>query len=570
MTGPSAAIGDDERPATAPVTIEIDPSRDAGRIDPNIFGHFLESNFFGNIEGGVFDEGSPLALPGPGPAAGLRADVIEACQALGVPVVRWPGGNFTSAYHWEDGVGPREARPRRLDLTWLGEESNRFGTDEFLAWCRAVGAEPYLAHSCRDVDEAVRWVEYTNYPGNTAYTAARAANGHPEPYGVRYWGLGNEVYGPWQMGHRPAAAYAADAREHAAFMRRVDPSLRLVAVGALPPAQEEWAQALLPAAGDLIDFVSLHLYAASQHLAGVDDYDAIVTQPRYFADQIASCAELLHEIASRAGVERPLSIALDEWNIRHLEPADWPDPRPGAYGGCASREVGTGAGGHRPAAPGIHDGPPGRLRVNRYSSRTLADALFYAGVFNVLYRLCGLPVAVRMANTVNLVNANALIEARPGGLVKSATYHVWDLYQNHLGRRVVPVNVTGPSETVPVRQGAAGNSGNSGNFISRLATLSLLDVVATTGDDGATMQAAVINRHRHEAVPARLARLGPATELPPHAHCWDLGVGVDDVWAVNRLDRPAQVSVVDRGVRDIHDGCYVFPPHSLTVLEWSL
>jgi alpha-N-arabinofuranosidase len=549
-----AAEGD--RPVDVSATIEIDPTREIGRVDPNIFGHFLESNFFGNIEGGIFDEGSPLALPGPGAAAGLRGDVIDACQELGMPVVRWPGGNFTSAYHWEDGVGPREARPRRLDLTWRGEESNRFGTDEFLAWCHAVGAEPYLAHSCRDVDEAVRWVEYTNYPGNTAYTAARAANGRREPYGVRYWGLGNEVYGPWQMGHRPAAAYAADAREHALFMRRVDPSLQLIAVGAQAPAQEEWARALLPQAGDLIDFVSLHLYAASTHLAGEDDYDAVVTQPRYFEDQIASCAELLDAVASEAGVQRPLSIALDEWNIRHLEPAHWPDPRPGANGGVAPRDIGDSAGRQ-----------PERFRVNRYSSRTLADALFYAGVFNVLYRLCGLPVAVRMANTVNLVNANALIEVRPEGLVKSATYHVWDLYQNHLGRRVVPVRVTGPAKTVPVRQGAAGNSGN---FSAKSATLPALDVVATIADDGRALRVAVLNRDRHHAIAARLASVGPTRELPPDAHLRDLGVGVDDVWAVNRLGLPAQVGVIDRGVRGLPDGRYVFAPHSLTVVEWSL
>jgi alpha-N-arabinofuranosidase len=549
-----AAEGD--RPVDVSATIEIDPTREIGRVDPNIFGHFLESNFFGNIEGGIFDEGSPLALPGPGAAAGLRGDVIDACQELGMPVVRWPGGNFTSAYHWEDGVGPREARPRRLDLTWRGEESNRFGTDEFLAWCHAVGAEPYLAHSCRDVDEAVRWVEYANYPGNTAYTAARAANGRREPYGVRYWGLGNEVYGPWQMGHRPAAAYAADAREHALFMRRVDPSLQLIAVGAQAPAQEEWARALLPQAGDLIDFVSLHLYAASTHLAGEDDYDAVVTQPRYFEDQIASCAELLDAVASEAGVQRPLSIALDEWNIRHLEPAHWPDPRPGANGGVAPRDIGDSAGRQ-----------PERFRVNRYSSRTLADALFYAGVFNVLYRLCGLPVAVRMANTVNLVNANALIEVRPEGLVKSATYHVWDLYQNHLGRRVVPVRVTGPAKTVPVRQGAAGNSGN---FSAKSATLPALDVVATIADDGRALRVAVLNRDRHHAIAARLASVGPTRELPPDAHLRDLGVGVDDVWAVNRLGLPAQVGVIDRGVRGLPDGRYVFAPHSLTVVEWSL
>ena len=145
---------------TARATLEIETGADVGRIDRRIFGHFLEGNFFGNIQGGVFDEGSPLALDGPGVTRGLRRDVIEACRGLGLPVVRWPGGNYASAYHWEDGIGPRDARPRRLELTWGGregmplEEDNRFGTDEFLAWCALVGAEPYLNNSSRSVEEA--------------------------------------------------------------------------------------------------------------------------------------------------------------------------------------------------------------------------------------------------------------------------------------------------------------------------------------------------------------------------------------------------------------------------------
>ena len=134
---------------TPAATIDIHRNR-RHTIDPMIYGHFLESAFFGNIEGGVFDEGSPLAYGGDDTRNGLRTDVIELCRELGLPVVRWPGGNFTSAYHWEDGIGPRDSRPRRLELAWGSEESNRFGTDEFLAWCAEVGTEPYLAHSCRE------------------------------------------------------------------------------------------------------------------------------------------------------------------------------------------------------------------------------------------------------------------------------------------------------------------------------------------------------------------------------------------------------------------------------------
>ncbi|MDQ3700256.1 MAG: alpha-N-arabinofuranosidase, partial [Chloroflexota bacterium] len=303
--------------------IGVDTTRPLGRLDDRVYGHFLESNFFGNIEGGVFDEGSPLALSAAGVASGLRRDVIEACRRLAVPIVRWPGGNFASAYHWEDGIGPRDARPRRLELTWGGVESNRFGTDEFLAWCAAVGAEPYLNNSCRSVEEAVRWVEYTNHAADTHFTRLRAANGHPAPYAVRYWGLGNEAYGRWQMGHRPAEQYAADAREHAHFMRLVDPTLKLVAVGW---RTEAWTQALLRQAGGLIDYVSIHLYGASRHLYTPEDdeFESTVGQALHFEQELRAYADLVAQEARRAGVERPLALALDEWNIRHLEPETWP------------------------------------------------------------------------------------------------------------------------------------------------------------------------------------------------------------------------------------------------------
>jgi alpha-N-arabinofuranosidase len=355
------------------------------------------------------------------------------------------------------------------------------------------------------------------------------------------------------MGHRGADAYAADAREHALFMRRVDPALQLIAVGPHTPSDEQWAQQLLARAGNLVDYASLHLYGASLHLGGTDDYEAVVTQPRFFEDQITATADLLAVTARRAGVERPLSIALDEWNMRHLEPAGWPEPQPGARGGTAPRSL-----------PGEVDGA-GRLRVNRYSSRTLADALFHAGVLNALHRLCGASIAVRMANTVNLVNANALLEVRPDGLVRSTTYHVWDLYQRRLGRRVVEATVAGCPSTVAVRQGAGGNSGP---FRTKPAELPPLDVVATAGEGG-VVQLAVINRHRSEAAAARLVRDGRATDLPPAAHAWDLGADTADVWASNSLDAPDQVAVADRGRRELPDGCYEFAPHSVTVLEWA-
>lgn len=535
-------------------TATIDVRRDRRHaIDPLIYGHFLESAFFGNIEGGVFDEGSPLGYDGNGARNGLRTDVIKLCQELGLPIVRWPGGNFTSPYHWEDGIGPRDARPRRLELAWGLEETNRFGTDEFLAWCNEVGTEPYLAHGCRNVDEAVRWVEYTNYGGDTHYTRLRARNGHPEPYRVKYWGLGNEVYGRWQLGHRSAEAYAADAAEHARFMRAVDPELEFIGVG-LTDDRQGWTETVMGAVGTTIDYLSFHLYGATTQLVdGSAEYDAIVAQSLYFEQQIVEYSDLVAGLAARNGRERPLGLALDEWNIRHVEPAEWPDPMPSPDGGTADRDL-----------DGLPAGPS--HRVNRWSPRTLADALFYAGVFHALHRAGSREVPVTMANTVNLLNANGVIVARPGGAVRAATYHVWDLYQNHLGPVALAADVRSSGRLAAVRQGDERD--HRGDFRTRPATVPDLDVSAAQTEDGGSLRIAVINRHRDATISADLSLDGRA--LPPRAAVKDLGVDVDDVLASNSLSEPDRLALRDRGVVEWSGTTYDFPPHSITLLSFDL
>jgi len=561
-------------------TIRIDTRHETGRIDRRIYGHFLEGHFFGNIQGGVFDEGSPFSISEPGVTHGLRADVIDACRTLGLPVVRWPGGNYASAYHWEDGIGPRDARPTRLELTWGGqdgmsmEEDNRFGTDEFLAWCALTGAEPYLNNTCRSVEEAVRWLEYTNYAGRSHFADLRRKNGHPEPYGVSIWGIGNEAYGPWQMGYRGPEQYAADAREHALFMRKVDPSVRLVGVGlGRGEAGEVWTRALLRRAGSLLDYVSIHLYGASRHLftagqgacSSDDEFETTVAQALYFEEALRDYADLVALEAQRAGVTRPLALTLDEWNIRHLEPHSWPVPHPGEDGGIAPRDIPADASidSHLDAATGRR-----RMRVNRWSPRTAADALFYAGVFHAMQRLAGHTVPVGMANTVNLINANGLLAVRPGGLVQSATYHVWDLLQNRTGPIALPVAVEGPSILRGVRQGA--QTDIDGQLLSRPGLVPYLDASATFSEDRRTVQLSVINRHRTDAIAVRVLADEHGDGLPPRAQTVQLGADVDEVLASNSITSPDRVALRDLGTVEVPDGQYTFPPHSLTLLTFSL
>jgi alpha-L-arabinofuranosidase len=207
--------------------INIDLDRKIGSVDRRIFGNFIE-HLGRCIYGGVFDEGSPLS-----DGRGFRRDVLEAIRPLRIPILRWPGGNFVSGYHWLDGLGPREDRPRRVDLAWYAEESNRFGTDEFIQYCRALDTEPYICVNMGSgtMDEAQAWVEYANSTRNTHWANLRRKHGCPEPYQVKYWGLGNEMYGGWQIGALEAMDYVKKARAFGMVMKRMDPSIALVGCG---------------------------------------------------------------------------------------------------------------------------------------------------------------------------------------------------------------------------------------------------------------------------------------------------------------------------------------------------
>jgi alpha-N-arabinofuranosidase len=256
-------------------------------------------------------------------------------------------------------------------------------------------------------------------------------------------------------------------------------------------------------------------------------------------------------------VTRPLALALDEWNIRHLEPAAWPSPRPGDDGGIAPREL-----------PATDPHSTGRLRVNRWSPRTAADALFYAGDFHAIHRLCGHAVPVTMANTVNLVNANGLLAVRPGGVVKSATYHVWDLFQNHTGPIALPVVVEGPAVLRPVRRGAVTDA--EGQLLTSPGLVPYLDVAATLPEDRTALHVSVINRHRTDAIAAQLVVDGRTAGVPPRAQALALAADVPDVLATNALDAPDRVALRDLGTVEVAQGRYAFPPHSITLLSFAL
>ena len=230
-----------------------------GKVDPRIFGSFIE-HLGRAVYGGIYEPGHPNA-----DEAGFRKDVIEKVREIGVPIVRYPGGNFVSGFNWEDSVGPRELRPKRLDLAWFTTESNEVGLHEFADWSEKVGSEIMYAINLgtRGPENARDIVEYANHKGGSKFSDMRIRNGRKDPLGIKMWCLGNEMDGPWQMGHKTAAEYGHIANEAAKMMKWVDPSIELVACGSSSsqmPTFGDWELTMLDECYENIDYVSLHRY----------------------------------------------------------------------------------------------------------------------------------------------------------------------------------------------------------------------------------------------------------------------------------------------------------------------
>src|SRR4051812_47630722 len=239
--------------------LTLDPAFSIGTVDRRLFGSFVE-HMGRCVYTGIFEPGHPAADDD-----GLRTDVLDLVRELGVTTVRYPGGNFVSGYRWEDGVGPRGDRPRRLDLAWRALETNAFGLNEFMRWARLADVEPMMAVNLgtRGVEAAAELVEYCNLPDGTAAADLRRKHGVAEPHDIRLWCLGNEMDGPWQIGNLTADEYGRLAARAGHAMRRVDPSIELVACGSsnsTMPTFAAWEATVLEHAYDQVDYISLHTY----------------------------------------------------------------------------------------------------------------------------------------------------------------------------------------------------------------------------------------------------------------------------------------------------------------------
>src|SRR5579862_7192069 len=274
--------------------VKIDTERVISDIDPKIYGNFLE-HLGRCIEGGVFDEGSPLS-----DANGFRRDVLDAAKKLGVTLLRWPGGNFSSNYHWNDGIGPRDQRPRRLEMAWGTVETNRFGTHEFMQYTELLGAQPYF---CANLGtgtwtEVQQWVEYCKSSEDTAMTRLRKQNGRAQPWKVTYWGLGNEMDGPWQMGHRSAEDYGKFALEAAKLMKLTDPTVKLVAAGSsnfgAGANWTEWNRTVLEHLKHHADYLSLHTYVGNHQ----NDHNEFMASSLEIDDRIRTAEGIIRAALS--------------------------------------------------------------------------------------------------------------------------------------------------------------------------------------------------------------------------------------------------------------------------------
>jgi alpha-N-arabinofuranosidase len=484
-------------------TVAIDPRRALGQVDRRIYGGFVE-HLGRCIYGGLYEPDSALS-----DGRGFRTDVLSLLKDLRLSVLRWPGGNFVSNYHWTDGVGPRPGRPVRPELAWGGTESNQFGTDEYIQYCAELGAEPYICLNMGsgDLAEALAWVEYCNSARPTHWADQRRANGHDQPYGVRWWGLGNEIYGDWQVGAMSATEYVAEATRWARAIKMIDPGARLVSCGEL--GWSDWDVTVIDGLASLVDLHSIHIYTGS------DDYWSNVLAPHAAERAIATASTLLRRAAYQQQLERAPRLVYDEWNV-------WFRQMTGAL-------------------------------EERY---VFHDALAVGLYLNIFVRNSA---SVAMANLAQMVNAIAPIVTSPRAAVVQPIYYPFLLHaQGHLGT-AVDAHVTGPTVEAPPDLQTRWPYP-----ITDLGPFPLVDVAATVDQARRRLAVTLVNRSEQPGQ-VRLCLRDGALTGPARLRCLTgtgKAVQADGITGVEESDL-ATGTVDPRGGELILD----LPDRSFTLVE---
>ncbi|XAH74204.1 alpha-N-arabinofuranosidase [Kineothrix sp. IPX-CK] len=290
--------------------MSIDRMNKISDIDDRIYGSFIE-HLGRAVYNGIYEPGHPAA-----DERGFRKDVIQLVKELKVPIIRYPGGNFVSGFNWEDSVGPKENRPKRLDLAWFTTETNEVGMQEFDDWLKEVDSQMMLAVNLgtRGADAARNLVEYCNHKGGSYYSDLRIEHGRKDPYKIKTWCLGNEMDGPWQMGHKTAYEYGRLANETAKMMRWVDPDIELVACGSskmVMPTFADWEATVLTEAYDEVDYISLHNYWGNFD----KDTESYLAGGILMDDFIKSVVAICDYVKAKKRSRKKINLSFDEWNV---------------------------------------------------------------------------------------------------------------------------------------------------------------------------------------------------------------------------------------------------------------
>jgi alpha-N-arabinofuranosidase len=492
-----------QRTSSQAARIKVDTERVIGQIDPKVYGNFIE-HLGRCIQGGVFEEGSKLSDP-----QGFRKDVLKASQDLRVSLLRWPGGNFSSNYNWKDGIGPRDERPKRLEMAWGTIEDNRFGTHEFLDYVERMGTEPYI---CTNLgtgswDEAQQWVEYVNYAGDTAMTKLRKKNGRDKPWGVKYWGLGNEMDGPWQMGHRTAEDYGKYALEAAKLMRWTDPNIQMIAAGSSNFNADwiGWNRTVLQHLKNHIAYLSIHMYVGNPE----NDYYKLQATTVDLAERIEITEGVIRAALADVPEGKKIYIAWDEWNV-------W-------YRARGDKERGR------------------RILEEHYN---LEDALVISSFLNTFINHANI---VKIANLAQLVNVIAPIFANENGIFLQTIYYPLQLFATHSHGSALNLFAEGPTFTTKAHE-----------------SVPYLDTSAAYKDG--TLVVNVTNRHRDQPIDAVIE-----LEDKRFSGNWQASeVNGPDIKAENNFDKTPVKTVTKSATANGTSLKYTFPAHSFTMLKGSV
>lgn len=427
-------------------------------IDKRVYGSFLE-HMGRAVYTGIYEPGHATAND-----QGFREDVLGMVRDLDVPVVRYPGGNFVSAYHWEDGVGPRENRPRRLDLAWRTLETNQVGVNEFADWAKLANTEMMLAMNLgsRGLNDARNFLEYCNHPGGTYWSDLRISHGYKEPHNVRTWCLGNEIDGPWQVGHKSAAEYGHLANEVSKAFKYFDKTLETVVCGSSNDKMKtypEWEATVLEASYDSVDYISLHKYFGNEENDTLNYFAKALDLDRY----IVTIGGVIDYIKAKKRSTRDVKICFDEWNV-------WYHDRKEDGDRIANWDW--------PEAPALLE--------EHYN---LEDAIFIGSLLNVFIRRSD---RVKIACMAQLVNVIAPILTRPDGPAwRQSIYYPLQLASRYGRGTALNVAVKSPTYDCEVAQ-----------------DVPYLDVAAVLQADGKSIAFFVVNRSLDAAIDLSVALQG--------------------------------------------------------------